>query len=388
MRSLGFPGSDDHPTPGNPPNLMPLRGGEGGRDPSSFSPVATMPRHKGSKEVPAATRAAIAVSVHSTVTNAFISFHLKLPLSTVATIAARVRREGTAGHRRRSVRPRLLSARDARILQLLVYRHRSWSLAQLTQDFNPSVALPVIESTVRRYVHRACLRSYAAVTKPVLTPGHVAQRRRWARNKSSRTPEDWGKASSDDESTFTVRPPRGEAHVWRLPTDRYLPACLRPSFKSGLLSLSVWGGSSARGRTPLVHEEGRLNQHKYIDIWHNYLFPFAEAKNGGTSNFKLLDDNCGPHRDGAVRFYMALSRLERVDWVPQSPDMSPIENAWSFLERRLRARPTPPTTLNMLFDALCEECDRLPDSLFAGLSEGMPRRVGSLAVASGHSTKC
>jgi len=131
-----------------------------------------------------------------------------------------------------------------------------------------------------------------------------------------------------------------------------------------------------------------LNQHKYIDIWHNYLLPFAEAKSGGTSNFKLLDDNCGPHRAGAVRFYMALNRLERVDWAPQSPDMSPIENAWSVLERRLRARPTPPTTLDMLFDALCEECDRLRDSLFAGLSEGMLRRVGALAVASGHSTKC
>jgi len=48
--------------------------------------------------------------------------------------------------------------------------------------------------------------------------------------------------------------------------------------------------------------------------------------------------------------------------------MNPIENFWSVLERRLRARPTPPTTLDMLLDALCEEWDHLPDSLFAGLT--------------------
>jgi len=149
-----------------------------------------MPRCKGSKEVRAATQAAIAVLVNSMFSNAFIASHLKLPLSTVATIAARVRREGTAGRRRRSGRPRLLSAHDARMLQLLVYRRRSWSLAQLTRDFSLSVARPVSESTVRRYLHRVCLRSYAAVTKPFLTPRHVALRRKWARDKSSWTPED------------------------------------------------------------------------------------------------------------------------------------------------------------------------------------------------------
>jgi len=184
-----------------------------------------------------------------------------------------------------------------------------------------------------------------------------------------------------------VRPARGEAHVWRRPTERYLLACLRPSFKSGRLSLLVRGAFSARDKTPLVRVEGRLNQHKYIEILHNHLLPFVEARHGGTSNFKPLEDNCGPRRARAVRFYLDLHGLERVHWAPQSPDMNPIENVWSVLQRRQRARLTPPTTLDMLCIALCEEWDRLPDSLFAGLSEGMPRWVGALSVASGHSTK-
>jgi len=60
------------------------------------------------------------------------------------------------------------------MLQFLFYRHRSWSLAQLTQDLSQWVARQVSESTVRRYLHRACLRSYAAVKKPFFPPRLVA----------------------------------------------------------------------------------------------------------------------------------------------------------------------------------------------------------------------
>jgi len=166
-----------------------------------------------------------------------------------------------------------------------------------------------------------------------------------------------------------VRPARVEAHVWQRPTERYLPAYRRPSFKSGWLSLLVWGGFSACGGTPLVRVEGRFNQHKYIDISQNHLLPFFEAKHSETSNSKLLDDNCEPHRARAARFYTAFHGLERVYWAPQSPDMNPIENVWSVLGRPPRARPTPPTTLDKLFDAFARS-----GTVFLTLSLRVSRR--------------
>lgn len=84
---------------------------------------------------------------------------------------------------------------------------------------------------------------------------------------------------------------------------------------------------------------------------------------------------------------MALHGLRRLDWPAQSPDMNPIENAWSVLETRLRARERMPTTLDGLFTALCEEWDGLSDSFFRTLWESMPRRVGAVVQARGHATK-
>jgi len=136
-----------------------------------------------------------------------------------------------------------------------------------------------------------------------------------------------------------------------------------------------------------VRVNGRLNQFLYMDIIHEHLLPFIEDKHGDTGNLLLLEDNCGPHRALKVGTYMALHCVQRLDWAPQSPDMNAIENLWAMLEARPRDRPQPPTTLDGLFDALCEEWARLPDSYLSDLWRSMPDRVTAFVNARGHSTK-
>jgi len=144
------------------------RSGGGRGDLLVFVPIAATAHSKGSKEEPPASTEAMRVLVEAGMTNHFIASRMELPLSTVATIAARVRRKGTAARRRRAGRPRLLSARDGRHLQLLVYRHRTWSLDQLTADVNRFMTHKISSRTVRRYLHRAFLLNYEVVTKPYL----------------------------------------------------------------------------------------------------------------------------------------------------------------------------------------------------------------------------
>ena len=44
--------------------------------------------------------------------------------------------------------------------------------------------------------------------------------------------------------------------------------------------------------------------------------------------------------------------VEELDWPAQSPDLNPIEHLWDELERRLQARPTRPTSVPDLINAL------------------------------------
>ncbi|KAK3562531.1 hypothetical protein QTP86_000548 [Hemibagrus guttatus] len=59
----------------------------------------------------------------------------------------------------------------------------------------------------------------------------------------------------------------------------------------------------------------------------------------------------------------------------QSPDLNPIEHLWDELERRLRARPSHPTSVPDLTNVLLEERSEIPINTLLNLVESLPRRV-------------
>ena len=75
--------------------------------------------------------------------------------------------------------------------------------------------------------------------------------------------------------------------------------------------------------------------------------------------------------------------MEELDWPAQSPDINPIEHLWDELERRLRARPNPPTSVPDLTNALVAEWKQIPAAMFQHLVESLPRRVEAVIAAKG-----
>ena len=77
----------------------------------------------------------------------------------------------------------------------------------------------------------------------------------------------------------------------------------------------------------------------------------------------------------------------RLEWIAQSPDMSPIEQLWEELDRRLRSHEDKPTSKEHLFQMLKEEWEKIPEDVALNLVDSMPRRVEALVKAKGHHTK-
>ena len=74
------------------------------------------------------------------------------------------------------------------------------------------------------------------------------------------------------------------------------------------------------------------------------------------------------------------------DWPPMSPDLSPIENAWALLDRKVAA--LQPTTLDELIGAAQRAWKELSQAgMGKRLVESVPRRLEEVVQTKGDRTK-
>ena len=66
--------------------------------------------------------------------------------------------------------------------------------------------------------------------------------------------------------------------------------------------------------------------------------------------------------------------------------LNPIEHLWDEFERSLQTRPSRPTSVSDLTNALLEEWSKIPINTLLNLVESLPRRVEAVIAAKGGPT--
>ena len=106
-----------------------------------------------------------------------------------------------------------------------------------------------------------------------------------------------------------------------------------------------------------------------------------------TESCVLQEDLAPPHTAKVCRAVRKELGYCLLPWVPQSPDLNPIENAWDYLERAIRALNPQPKTKEALFQALSDAWDNIPQSYFVSLVDSMPTRMVAVTKSKGFPTK-
>ena len=241
--------------------------------------------------------------------------------------------------------------------------------------------------TIRRYLHSSGIRSYVAASKPHFTLKHINARLNWCTERCVWSIAEWNKVAFTDEASFTLRPLKNYVRVWRCEGTRYESRNMVSTFKSGFVSLSVWGQFSSRGRRALVRIDETLNKDKYINILKEHVIPFKNQFNSGNNEFKYQHDGCGPHRARKVAAFLEANNVQVLPWPSQSPELNPIENVWAIMKCRLREIGTYPTTVDESYQNLCEIWDNLPSEYFTSLVNSMVNRTNVIKNVSGCSSK-
>ena len=83
--------------------------------------------------------------------------------------------------------------------------------------------------------------------------------------------------------------------------------------------------------------------------------------------------------------FLKENKITFLDWPPQSPDLNPIENIWHYVKDRLRKKKI--TSKENLWEEIKKEWKLVTPSLCKKLVEGIPKRLNSVLLQKGNSTK-
>ena len=237
------------------------------------------------------------------------------------------------------------------------------------------------------YLHKLGYSGRAARRKPLLRPVNIKRRKDWAREMVDIPMTFWTNFIFSDESRFASFPDSGRVWVWRLPQQEFDLKRQQPTVKHGGFLVMAWGAIWSDGRSDLVECEANINSAKYVLILHEGLLAIMSSGKMNKVNSLFMEDGVPCHSARATQLWLSRNEKNKLTWSSQSPNMNPIENLWSILDRNLRKKKMKPSSKPELLALLRQTWQEIPQDDIRQLINGLPRRVLALKTAKGMSTK-
>jgi hypothetical protein len=254
----------------------------------------------------------------------------------VYDVIERYGREKTLVNKPRSGRPRCLSNSDTRFIVRQIKKDPKTSAPKIAADLMKR-GVNVSVSTVRNVCREQGYHGRVARRKGWISEVNRKKRLQFAKDHQNKPAEFWDKVIFSDESKFNIFGSDGRQTVWRKKNTELDPKNLKATVKHGGGSVMVWGCMSAAGVGKLHFIEGIMDHKKYIEILKKNLAASAEQL-GLTGNFIFQQDNDPKHTAKNTKMWLLYNTPKQLNTPPQSADLNPIENLWSFLEKAIRKR--------------------------------------------------
>ena len=153
----------------------------------------------------------------------------------------------------------------------------------------------------------------------------------------------------------------------------------------GRVSVHCWGWISNEGAGLLHYIQGHLDSLQYQHILQNVMMPSVRMLY--TDAIIHLQQDHSSIRDSRVvkEWLLRQADVKLLDWSPRAPDMNPIENMWSEVERKMQETwpVIPPRNSDELWALVSDTWDEVASCTcyVRSLIESMTRRMKSVVEA-------
>ena len=133
----------------------------------------------------------------------------------------------------------------------------------------------------------------------------------------------------------------------------------------------------------------RMNQTRYTEeILKPHFVPFYKKMKRKYGKKVVIQENGAKYHFAPIpTTYKDSQKVQRMDWPPSSPDLSPIENLWKQLKDSISERRHRIKSILEMEVALQQEWAKIAKETLEKLMESMPKRMAQMLKNNGGSTK-
>jgi len=277
-----------------------------------------------------------------------ISKLMNVPKSTVSTLIKKAENHGGNTHDAcRAGRPTKITDTKRQVVLNIIDAEPHLALRDITLKANVGLG----KDTINKIFGEADFKLKIPRKKPYWRKGQKDKRKVFARMRRKWT-RAWKWGVFVDEATIEYDSKRVGRKVRLRAGKEREEKSLKPSFTSGRTNIAVYAAMMRGRRTELIvvrkrTEEERtskknrlgLNAHQYATEIHQlYIILFIEGINIASETIYMAADNASWHCGEENKNLQKKCGNQRLAWPPNSPDLNPIENAWTMLKKALRKR--------------------------------------------------